>query len=83
MLAERARTGTLLRRFPTLAAVADYAAFRRVRSRGRDDQRDREPDLQLARRPAAGQLQRESAASSAERMPKAPLRSAAAAEGPG
>ena len=27
MLAERARTGTLLRRFPTLAQVADYAAF--------------------------------------------------------
>ena len=27
MLAERARTGTLLKRFPTLAEVADYAAF--------------------------------------------------------
>ena len=27
MLSERARTGTLLRRFPTLAQVADYAAF--------------------------------------------------------
>jgi 3-oxoacyl-[acyl-carrier protein] reductase len=27
MLAERARTGTLLGRFPTLAEVADYAAF--------------------------------------------------------
>jgi 3-oxoacyl-[acyl-carrier protein] reductase len=27
MLAERARTGTLLRRFPTLAEVADFAAF--------------------------------------------------------
>ncbi len=27
MLAERARTGTLLGRFPTLAQVADYAAF--------------------------------------------------------
>lgn len=27
MLAERARTGTLLQRFPTLAEVADYAAF--------------------------------------------------------
>jgi NAD(P)-dependent dehydrogenase (short-subunit alcohol dehydrogenase family) len=27
MLAERARTGTLLKRFPTLAQVADYAAF--------------------------------------------------------
>jgi 3-oxoacyl-[acyl-carrier protein] reductase len=27
MLAERARTGTLLKRFPTLAEVADFAAF--------------------------------------------------------
>jgi len=27
MLAERARTGTLPKRFPTLAEVADYAAF--------------------------------------------------------
>ena len=27
MLAERARTGTLLGRFPTLAQVADFAAF--------------------------------------------------------
>jgi NAD(P)-dependent dehydrogenase (short-subunit alcohol dehydrogenase family) len=27
MLAERARTGTLLKRFPTLAQVADFAAF--------------------------------------------------------
>jgi NAD(P)-dependent dehydrogenase (short-subunit alcohol dehydrogenase family) len=27
MLAERARTGTLLQRFPTLAEVADFAAF--------------------------------------------------------
>ncbi|MGH7268111.1 MAG: hypothetical protein ACREMB_25115 [Candidatus Rokuibacteriota bacterium] len=27
MLAARARTGTLLGRFPTLAEVADYAAF--------------------------------------------------------
>jgi 3-oxoacyl-[acyl-carrier protein] reductase len=27
MLAERARTGTLLGRFPTLAEVADFAAF--------------------------------------------------------
>ncbi|MGH8247355.1 MAG: SDR family NAD(P)-dependent oxidoreductase [Gammaproteobacteria bacterium] len=27
MLAERARTGTLLKRFPTLVEVADYAAF--------------------------------------------------------
>jgi NAD(P)-dependent dehydrogenase (short-subunit alcohol dehydrogenase family) len=27
MLAERARTGTLLKRFPTLAEVADFVAF--------------------------------------------------------
>ena len=27
MLATRAKTGTLLGRFPTLAQVADYAAF--------------------------------------------------------
>lgn len=27
MLAERARTGTLLKRFPTLAEVANFAAF--------------------------------------------------------
>jgi 3-oxoacyl-[acyl-carrier protein] reductase len=27
MLAARAETGTLLKRFPTLAQVADYAAF--------------------------------------------------------
>jgi NAD(P)-dependent dehydrogenase (short-subunit alcohol dehydrogenase family) len=27
MLEERARTGTLLQRFPTLAEVADFAAF--------------------------------------------------------
>src|SRR5439155_16354227 len=49
MLAERVRTGTLLQRLPTLAEVADFAAFVASDGVGRDDERHRQPDLWLAR----------------------------------